>query len=66
VFEGGYKEGGDACARGVAGVTVGCQGIVTLPDTVHELSIATSLHAYIRIRIRVVTSKLSQCARSEV
>ena len=32
----------------------------------HELSIATSLHAYIRIKDRVVTSKLSQCARSEV
>jgi len=38
--EGGYEEGEDACARGAAGVTVGCQGIVTLPDTTHDLGIA--------------------------
>ena len=59
MFEGGYKKGGDACARGFAGVTVGCQGIVTLPENVHELSIATGLHGYIRIKDRMVTSKLN-------
>jgi hypothetical protein len=36
----GY-EGKDVCARCAADVTVGCQGIVTLPDTAHELDIAT-------------------------
>jgi hypothetical protein len=35
-----YKEGEGACAEALL-VTVGCQGIVTLPDTAHGLDIAT-------------------------
>ena len=30
--------------RDAAGVAVGCQGIVTLSDTDHELGVATKLH----------------------
>jgi hypothetical protein len=40
-LEGRYEEGEDSCARGAAGVTVDCQGVETLPDTVHKLGIAT-------------------------
>ena len=40
MLEGGYEEGEDACARGTAGVAVGCQSTLTLPDTAHELGIA--------------------------
>jgi hypothetical protein len=38
---GRYEKGEDVCARGAAAVTAGCQGIVTLPDTAHELDITT-------------------------
>jgi hypothetical protein len=41
VLEGGYEEGEDVGTRGAAGIVVGCQGIVTLPDTAHELGVAT-------------------------
>jgi hypothetical protein len=46
-LEGGYEEGGDACANRAVRVTIGCQGNVTVADTnlphrtVHELGIAT-------------------------
>jgi hypothetical protein len=63
VLEGGYEGGEDACARGTAGVTVGCQGIVMLPDTAYELDIATTLHAYI---LEIAGPPVSQCARNEV
>jgi hypothetical protein len=33
--------GKDTCAKGTAGVAVCFQGIVMLPDTAHELGIAT-------------------------
>ena len=52
-LEGGYEECKDACARGAAGVTVGCQGIVTRIN----LAPLHSLHGLIRIRDRVVANK---------
>jgi hypothetical protein len=60
VQEGGYEEGEDTCAgRGAVGITIGCQGIVSLPDIAHELGIATkpSHILYMHIEHRVVTSK---------
>jgi hypothetical protein len=41
------------------GVIVGCQGIVTLPDTAHELGITrkSARILYIRMNDRVITSK---------
>jgi hypothetical protein len=47
----------DACARGAAGIAVGCQGIITLPNLRMNLASLQSLHAYIRIEDRVLTSK---------
>ena len=51
--EGRHKEGEDVCARGAAGV------IVALPDTVHELGIATDpvRSLYMRLENRVATSQ---------
>jgi hypothetical protein len=58
--EGGYEyeEGEGACAEALL-VTVGCQGIVTLPDTAHELGITRKpAHiTYICMDDRVITSK---------
>ena len=39
----------DVCARGAAGIAIGCQGIVTLPDLRMNLVLLQSLHAYVRI-----------------
>jgi len=50
-------------SRGAAGVTVGCQGIVTLLDTALNSASLQNLHVFIRIKDRVVTG---QCARNEV
>jgi hypothetical protein len=42
---------------GAAGVAVGCQGIVTLPDTALNSASLQSLHVFIRIQDRVVTGQ---------
>ena len=63
-LQGGYEEGEDAYTRGAAGVTVGCQGIITLPDSVHELGIATKpAHIYTYGDSR---APVSQCVRNGV
>ena len=52
------------CARSAAGVAIGCQGIVTLPDTAHELGIATKsarIYTYRGLRGRRLA-----CAKNEV
>ena len=53
-----------ACAGGAAGVTAGCQGTITLPNTAHEIDIATKpalIYGW-----RIAWSPISQCARNEV
>jgi hypothetical protein len=66
-LEGGYDGGEDACAIVAAGVTVGCQGIVTLSDTKHELGIATKpAHLYTVCRGSRGPVPVSQCTRNEV
>ena len=43
-LRGGHEESEDACARGAAGITFGCQGIVTLPNLCMSLASLQSLH----------------------
>ena len=38
--------GENMCARGAAGVTAGCQGIATLPDTAHRHGYVACMHSY--------------------
>jgi hypothetical protein len=64
--KGRFEESEDVSTRGAAGIAIGCQGIETLSDTVHELNIATkAAHIYTNIS-RIAWSPVSQCARNDL
>jgi hypothetical protein len=61
-----FEESEDVSAQGAASITVGCQGIETLPDTVHELDIATKAARIYTNMSRIAWSPVSKCARNEL